>query len=237
MKNIIIADLHLTSDTTIFQYFCENIAPNYDNLYILGDLFDMYLGDDLLPNRYQNIADILKTLSTQTHIFIMSGNRDFLIGNGFAKYTHATIITEPYILQTAYKNYVLIHGDSLVTKDKSYQRFKKIIQNKVVKKLLLSLPKKMRNNVALNIQQKSKTSKQHKSAQIMDIDECALQDFMQNYPNADIIHGHTHKQKIHTYASFKRFVLGDWKISKELQLGNFLEIVDDKVQYGNVEIK
>jgi UDP-2,3-diacylglucosamine hydrolase len=229
-KNIvIISDTHFGDDNfgnfDLLEKFIQEYANFADELYILGDLFNLYLGDDLIKTHYQKITNLLKNNSCK--VFIMIGNRDFLIAENFAKKSNSTIIQEPYILKTKDKNFVLIHGDSLVSGDKSYQRFKKIIQNNFSKKLLLSLPKKWRKNLASKIQKSSKKSKQKKSLEIMDIDEKSLFDFMKNYPDFDIIHGHTHRQNIHNYQNFKRFVLGDWQKNQ----GNFFQIKSGKIDF------
>lgn len=217
-KILIIADLHLQDDLKIFENFCKKIAVNADELYILGDLFDVYLGDNLIKDYYSVVVSILKKLKKTTNIFIMRGNRDFLIGNDFAKKSGATIINEPYILG----DYVLIHGDSLVTDDKSYQIFKKIIQNPISKFIIVSLPKKLRYSFAKKIKQKSKMFKQNKSLRIMDVNLLACDRFMQDYPNFDLIHGHTHKLNTHKYKKFTRFVLGDWSKNN----ANAIQITD-----------
>jgi UDP-2,3-diacylglucosamine hydrolase len=232
MKYCIIADLHLGSNIAAFQHFCENIAPSYNEIYILGDLFNLYLGDDLIATQYSHIASLLHTLTRTTKVYIMRGNRDFLLGEKFATEVGVTIINEPYILHTTAKNYVLLHGDSLVTADTNYQQFKKIIQHPWTKKILLSLPQQFRTAIAIHIQKKSQQSKQQKSITIMDIDSTTLHDFMDNYPNYNIIHGHTHRQNIHTYDRFKRFVLGDWSNNS----GNFFAIDNTAITYHEFNI-
>jgi UDP-2,3-diacylglucosamine hydrolase len=232
MKYCIIADLHLGSNIAAFQHFCENIAPSYNEIYILGDLFNLYLGDDLIATQYSHIASLLHTLTRTTKVYIMRGNRDFLLGKKFAIQTGVTLIDEPFVINTTHKNYVLLHGDSLVTADKNYQRFKKIIQHPWTKKILLSLPQQFRTAIAIHIQKKSQQSKQQKSLTIMDIDSTTLHDFMDNYPNYNIIHGHTHRQNIHTYDRFKRFVLGDWSNNS----GNFFAIDNTAITYHEFNI-
>lgn len=207
MKSIIIADLHLNNDYALFQEFCQSIAPHYDNLFILGDLFNLYLGDDLIDTYYQKAVGALSTLSQTTHIFIMVGNRDFLIGKTFAQQSGATLITEPYI----FENYVLMHGDELVRGDRSYQLFKKIMQNRVSKFLLNALPKTLRIALARKIQAQTKQTKQQKTLEIMDVDNGWTDIFMQNYRGKDLIHGHTHRPFVHHRKHYTRYVLPSWE--------------------------
>ena len=222
-KTLIISDIHLKNDGELFAEFTQNHTKNVDEIYILGDLFNLYLGDDLIKPHYQKIVNLLKTLSKTTKIFIMTGNKDFLLGDEFAKKSGAKLINEPYILD----NFVLIHGDSLVTDDKKYQWFKKVIQSKFVKFILLKLSKKLRAKIADKIQIASQKSKKNKSAAIMDVNQKSVLNFMQKYPNKHLIHGHTHKQNTHIHNSFKRYVLGDWHKNS----GNFLQIADGEITF------
>ncbi len=218
MSILIIADLHLSNNITLFKNFCNTQAIKADELYILGDLFDIYLGDDFIPIYYQQVIDVLKELSNTTKIFLMHGNRDFLIGKNFFKLSGVNFINDPYKID----KFVLSHGDSLVSGDVAYQRFKKIINQPIIKFLILQLPKKYRKYLAEKIQNKSHKEKQNKQEHIMDINQQALDLFMKKYPNCDIVHGHTHKQKIHSYKDYKRFVLGQWSTKS----GNAINITD-----------
>jgi UDP-2,3-diacylglucosamine hydrolase len=220
MTNIIIADLHLKNDISKFKNFCETIAINYDNLFILGDLFDLYLGDDLIEKYYLDVVNTLKNLSKNSNIFIMAGNRDFLISNKFAKKSGAKLLTEPYLLS----DFVLMHGDYLVRADKKYQIFKITIQNQLSKFILNNLPRSWREKLAKNIQTKTKQSKSKKLLDIMDVDDKFTDKFMQKYPHKALIHGHTHRPQIHTRKTYKRYVLGSWDKSP-----NAFEIKNNKI--------
>jgi len=228
-KILIIADLHISDDENLFENFINNHAKNSDELYILGDLFNLYLGDDLIHSHYQKTIDLLHNASKNTKIFIMAGNKDFLFGSEFAKKSGAKIIKEPYILQNNQQKFVLIHGDSLVTDDTKYQWFKKIIQSNFIKFTLLSLPIKFRIKIANKVQNISNNSKHTKPMAIMDVNEKSVIDFMQKYKNSDLIHGHTHKKNIHKYTGFKRYVLGAWSKTN----GNFLQIQDGGIYFVN----
>ena len=126
---LIISDLHLTNieeDKVIFfSRFCENHASKVDQLFILGDLFNTWLGDDVSIKSYKAIISSLKQLTKQTKVFVMVGNRDFLLSRKFEVATDCKIIKEPYELNHNSKKYLLIHGDSLCTDDINYQKLKK----------------------------------------------------------------------------------------------------------------
>ncbi len=216
--SLIIADLHLTLNeadkTHLFIQFCQEQATIVDRLFILGDLFNVWLGDDLSIDYYQEIVLTLKALSLKTKIFIMAGNRDFLLGHDFAKQANCTLIDAPYLFETNNQQYVLTHGDELCTDDKGYQRLKSVLQHPITKFILLHSPKKLRLEISIQLR------KQNKSRNIVDVNKTAVSQLMQKYPNANLIHGHTHRLDTHVNNDFTRYVLGDWSNNQ----GNAIEI-------------
>lgn len=223
-SSLIIADLHLVSGevekTKMFVDFCQNQAAKVDQLFILGDLFNTWLGDDLSIDYYPQVIQALKTLSQKTQIKVMSGNRDFLMGQDFEAQTGCEIIKEPYFFEQGNRQFVLIHGDALCTDDTDYQRLKKVLQHPLTKFVFLRLPKKIRLRLAGQLRQKSVKAQQYKSREIMDVNPDSVNDLMQKYPGADLIHGHTHRQNTHEGDDFRRYVLGDWSSEK----GNAIKI-------------
>ena len=133
---LIIADLHLTQveidKIELFDQFCSEYASQVDQLFILGDLFNSWIGDTISLNTYQSIATILNKLTKTTQVFVMAGNRDFLLSNCFEMETGCKLIKEPYLLNHDGKKYLLIHGDNLCTDDVDYQRLKKILRNPII---------------------------------------------------------------------------------------------------------
>ncbi|SHN92134.1 UDP-2,3-diacylglucosamine diphosphatase [bacterium endosymbiont of Bathymodiolus sp. 5 South] len=224
MRTLLIADLHLTSGeadkTNLFIKFCHKKAIEADQIFILGDLFDTWLGDDLSLDAYPSVISALKKLSKTTQVFIMGGNRDFLLGDEFAKQTNCVLFNTPYLLKTHSKNYVLIHGDELCTDDKQYQRLKSFLQHPVTQFIFLHLPTKTRLKLSGQLRKKSVAAQQYKSREIMDINQNTTDKLMQKYAGSDLIHGHTHRQNIHKNAQYTRYVLGDWHANK----GNAIEI-------------
>lgn len=214
-RSLIIADLHLNPNEVeknqLFINFCKTHAREADQLFILGDLFNTWLGDDLSIPIYQQIIDALKDLSQHTKVFLMHGNRDFLLEDKFACQSGVTLINTPYLLESDLGDFVLTHGDELCTDDESYQQLKSILQHPITKFIFIHLPKKMRLRLAGQLRKKSVEAQQSKTLDIMDVNDQAVFALMQKYPNADLIHGHTHRLNTHKNADFTRYVLGDWK--------------------------
>jgi len=214
-QTLIIADLHLTQveneKIELFNQFCTEYASKVDQLFILGDLFNTWIGDDISLNTYQSITTILNKLTKTTQVFVMVGNRDFLLSNSFAKETGSKLIKEPYVLKHNEKNYLLIHGDSLCTDDVDYQKLKKVLRNPIIQFIFLHLPKNLRLKLTGQLRKKSIEAQSYKSVKIMDVNQSAVDELMSKYPNTDLIHGHTHRQNTHKMERYTRYVLGDWK--------------------------
>lgn len=212
--SLIIADLHLVADevekTNIFIKFCQEQAIKVDQLFVLGDLFNTWLGDDLSLPKYQVVISTLKQLSKSTTIFVMSGNRDFLLAEDFEQISGVKIINSPYLLENDNKQYVLTHGDELCTDDESYQQLKNVLQHPITKFVFLHLPKKWRLKLSGQLRKKSIESQQYKTREIMDVNPQTVNKLMEKYPGADLIHGHTHRANTHVEKTFTRYVLGDW---------------------------
>jgi len=213
-NTLIISDVHLVSGelekTNLFIRFCKNEAQKADQVFILGDLFNTWFGDDLSIQYYQEVVYALKSLSKNTDIFVLVGNRDFLLGKLFEEKSGCQVIKEPYLLKSNNKSYVLIHGDTLCTDDIDYQRLKKLLQNKITINIFLNLPTKLRLKLSGQLRKKSIEAKSYKSREIMDVNENAVNELMKKYPNSDLIHGHTHRQGTHNEDKYKRYVLGEW---------------------------
>ncbi len=223
---LLIADLHLISSKldkiNLFIKFCHEKATKADQLFILGDLFNTWLGDDLSIDAYPSVISALKILSKTTKVFINGGNRDFLLGNEFTKQTDCVLFNTPYLLKTNNKNYVLMHGDELCTDDRQYQRLKGFLRHPITKFIFLHLPIKIRLKLSGQLRKKSIKSQQYKISKIMDINQNTADKLMQKYPYADLIHGHTHRQNTHQNERYTRYVLGDWDVDK----GNAIEIIE-----------
>jgi len=201
-----------------FIQFLEIHASKHPYLFILGDLFEYWIGDD--TNQFSSIIKSLKALSNKVSIYFIAGNRDFLIGQGFAKKTNIHILKDPTLIQLGNKITIILHGDTLCTDDKNYQKFRKMVRpdnwfKNFITKIFLALPQPIRFFIFKSIRAKSEKIKKGKDEKMMDANERAIKNLFQkfNYPSL-MIHGHTHRPKVHKY-SFKnnlcqRWVLNDW---------------------------
>ena len=226
LTSLIISDLHLTNvegdKVNFFNTFCEDHGSKADQLFILGDLFNTWLGDDVSVASHKAIISTLKKLTQQTKIFVMVGNRDFLLSHNFEAETGCTLINEPYKLEHNTKKFLLIHGDSLCTDDINYQKLKKVLRNPLVQYIFLHLPKNIRLKLTGQLRKKSVEAQSYKSSKIMDVNQQTTDLLMSEYPGYDLIHGHTHRQKAHTMKNYTRYVLGDWSQNK----GNAIKLSD-----------
>ena len=218
LTTLIISDLHLThvegDKVKFFNKFCNAQASKVDQLFILGDLFNTWLGDDVSISSYKEIISTLKKLTEETKVFVMVGNRDFLLSHKFEVETGCKLIKEPHVLEHNTKKFLLIHGDSLCTDDINYQKLKKVLRNPIVKFVFLLLPKSTRLKLTGQLRKKSIEAQSYKSEAIMDVNQLAADKLMTKYPGYDLIHGHTHRQNTHIKDGYTRYVLGDWDNGK-----------------------
>jgi UDP-2,3-diacylglucosamine hydrolase len=226
LTSLIISDLHLTNveedKIDFFANFCKKDASNADQLFILGDLFNTWIGDDVSLLSYKKIISILRDLSQNTKVFVMAGNRDFLLSKQFEFKSGCQLINEPFILEHNSKKFLLIHGDSLCTDDINYQKLKKILRNPITQFIFLKLSKKFRLKLTGQLRKKSIEAQKYKTEELMDVNQEATDLLMSKYPGFDLIHGHTHRQKTHKEEKYSRHVLGDWSNAK----GNAIKITD-----------
>ena len=218
LSTLIISDLHLTNveldKVKFFENFCNGQASKVDQLFILGDLFNSWIGDDASLSNFKVIISILKDLSEKTNVFVMAGNRDFLLSKNFEIESGCKLIKEPFELEHNSKKYLLIHGDSLCTDDINYQKLKNVLRNPIIQFIFLNLSKNMRLKLTGQLRKKSIKAQAYKSEKIMDVNQNATDLLMSKYPGYDLIHGHTHRQKTHTMKNYTRYVLGDWSQNK-----------------------
>ena len=223
---LIISDLHLTNveedKIEFFANFCKLHALQADQLFILGDLFNTWIGDDVSLSSYKEIIDILKDLTKNTKVFVMAGNRDFLLSKKFELESGCKLIKEPFTLEQYSKKFLLIHGDSLCTDDINYQKLKKVLRNPIIQFIFLSLPKTFRLKLTGQLRKKSLEAQSYKSEELMDVNQASTDLLMSSYPGFDLIHGHTHRQKTHTDEKYTRHVLGDWSTNN----GNAIKLTD-----------
>ena len=220
MTKLFIADLHLSEArpdlTDAFIQFLATKAKLADELYILGDLFEFWIGDDEQSPLQQQITLALKTLSDQgCRLFYSHGNRDFMIGKRFARECGMTLLPPIYSCEIAGERTLLLHGDQLCTDDEAYQRFRRITSWPWLQWVFLHLPLSRRVKIAQQIRQGSHKGKQQKSRSIMDVTPSSVNDCFTQHQATLMIHGHTHRPMIHELSlnngqKVRRIVLGDW---------------------------
>ncbi len=225
MAIYLISDIHLDPNNTDtynkFQKYLESIKSDAEYLYILGDLFEYWIGDDgldLLGHR--PAVDILRDLSCSgIKIFIMHGNRDFLIGEDFVGHFNGTLIPDPYKIQVKDEPILLMHGDSLCTDDIEHQRYREIVLNPEWQKEILKLSLNERHDRARNMRTQSKKGKLGKNVELMDVNLDSVTDTMHKHGVQTLIHGHVHRTAIHKLKvngrDALRYVLGDWDSGKD----------------------
>ncbi|MCX4024820.1 UDP-2,3-diacylglucosamine diphosphatase [Endozoicomonas sp. SM1973] len=219
MSTLFISDLHLQAErpeiVRAFLQFLAQQTQGIDSLYILGDFFEVWLGDDAVQPAHQPILASLKNLSEQLPIYFMHGNRDFLIGEQFCQLTGCQLLNDPTVVDLYGQQVLLMHGDSLCTKDAEYMAFRQQFRHpEMIKKLLaMSIPERIA--LGQQLRQQSQTAGQQKSLEIMDVTPEEVLQVMADHQVEIMIHGHTHRPNIHDLTGLngkpgKRIVLGDW---------------------------
>lgn len=219
MTTLFISDLHLTEDRpkiiALFQKFLHEEAAQADALYILGDLFEAWLGDDAVQPGMQPILDELAWLTgTGVPVFIMVGNRDFLIGKRFEEMTGCQLLPDPSVINLYGTDTLLMHGDTLCTDDVDYQQFRKHVRNPAWQNAVLAKSIEERIAMAREARAESQARTQEKSEEIMDVNADAVREAFREHGVSRLIHGHTHRPAIHPLTvdetPVTRIVLGDW---------------------------
>lgn len=227
-----ISDLHLTDRMPLtlahFEQFCATIAPQYDTLIILGDLFEYWLGDDTYnqnPAALRVIAALQKLRAQGKRIGFVVGNRDFLIRQTFAERAGMTMLPDPCILKIQQQSVVLSHGDLLCTDDVGYQRFRRFVHKPWVQNLFLKTPQSWRNTLANHLRNQSqKRWSQANSAErqlltrIQDVNPDAVASWFEYTQAHILIHGHTHRPSTHLTYNTIRLVLPDWDCEDTSQI-------------------
>ncbi|XTZ37388.1 UDP-2,3-diacylglucosamine diphosphatase [Salmonella enterica] len=219
MTTLFIADLHLQIEepaiTAGFLRFLTNEARKADALYILGDLFETWIGDDDPNPLHQQVAQAIKALSESgVPCYFIHGNRDFLLGQHFARQSGMTLLPQEQVLDLYGRKVLIMHGDTLCTDDAGYQAFRAKVHQPWLQKLFLALPLFIRRRIAAKMRAGSRTANSSKSLKIMDVNQQAVVETMEKYQVQWLIHGHTHRPAVHEFeannAVAYRVVLGAW---------------------------
>lgn len=219
MSTLFISDLHLSDErqniTDLFLNFLDQRASQADALYILGDLFEVWLGDDMIMPEYKASLSKIKQLCDKgIPVYVMYGNRDFLMTKQFETLTGASIIKDPTIINLYGVETLLMHGDTLCTDDIDYMKFRSMVRNPEFIADFLAKSPEERLAIAAKFRQASKTEMASKTMEIMDVNQLSVEAIMLKHNVKQLIHGHTHRPAVHDFSvedkEMKRIVLGDW---------------------------
>lgn len=216
---LLISDLHLEEQrpdiTRAFLDLLDGRARDAEALYILGDFFEVWIGDDAMSPFQRSICNALRALSDSgTNVFLMHGNRDFMLGRAFCKAAGCTLLPDPSVVQLNGEPVLLMHGDSLCTRDEGYIKMRRYLRNPITLFVLRHLPLSTRHKLARKLRNESRAQTSMKANDIVDVTPEEVPRIMAQYGVHTLIHGHTHRPAIHKLQigeqPAKRIVLGDW---------------------------
>jgi UDP-2,3-diacylglucosamine hydrolase len=216
---LFISDLHLDRERpdiqALFHSFLEDRASGADALYILGDLFEFWIGDDDPQQAHAATLDALKTLTQAgTPVYFLPGNRDFLVGAEFLQRTGCQLLEDHQIIDLYGRRVLVMHGDTLCTDDMEYQQLRQMMRNPQWQEQFLAQPYEARLQQVLSLREKSREANVNKGEIITDVNQQSVRDVMIQYGVTELIHGHTHRPAVHHFElegqQATRYVLGDW---------------------------
>ena len=229
MPSVFISDLHLTDErpeaNERFIELLEAKARGADALYILGDFFEYWIGDDDLEDPFNAVvAGLLADLSRRgVPVYLMHGNRDFLIGERFCAATGAKLLADPSVHEIQGMRTLLMHGDTLCTDDVDYQNWRRIARSEAWQREFLAKPLAERRRAIVGMREEAKEAVRAKPAEIMDVNDAAVAEAMRAHGVTRLVHGHTHRPGRHALTidgrPAERWVLPDW-----YGRGGYLEI-------------
>lgn len=210
----LISDLHLDETRPAVTAGLEDFLgslPHVDALYILGDLFEAWIGDDDDRPLVTSVSDLLSGLHDRDiTLYLMPGNRDFLLGRSFCERIGAHLLADPCVHVIGGVRTLLMHGDSLCTGDVDYQSFRQMTRDPDWQAEVLARPLAERRRLASELRAMSQDANSLKADDIMDVDPGAVQDVMHRWGVKRLVHGHTHRPATHELTAGTRWVLGDW---------------------------
>jgi len=219
MATLFISDLHLSAERPetirLFLDFLSGEARHAEALYILGDLFEVWLGDDLVMPEYQPVIAALKKLNDSgVPIHVMHGNRDFLLGSGFESATGCRLIDDPLVIDLYGTPTLLMHGDLLCTDDSPYQAMRQQLRNPEWIAAFLQKSADERIAFARDLRERSRRETGEKAEAIMDVNRDTVAEYLRDYRVERLIHGHTHRPACHRHRieeqEIERYVLPEW---------------------------
>jgi UDP-2,3-diacylglucosamine hydrolase len=219
MTALFVSDLHLDASrpaaTDCFLRFLAGPARDAGDLYIMGDLFEAWTGDDAAgPHEQEILAGLRRYSDSGRRCSFLRGNRDFLVGSRFAAETGAVLLPDESLVDVEGTRALLMHGDTLCTDDRAYQRYRRLVHHPAVQALYLGLPVRLRSGIAAWARRRSVAANAGKPAAIMDVNPLAVRDALRRHDVRLLIHGHTHRPAVHALEvdgqMARRIVLGDW---------------------------
>lgn len=218
-ETLFISDLHLDASrpgvTSLFLEFLSKDACESDALYILGDLFEAWIGDDDLGEHNRSVLEgIKKLVDSGIPVYGMHGNRDFLMGEQFCQMSGMTFLKDPTVIELYGTRTLLMHGDMLCSDDVQYLEFRKTVRAAQWQQEFLAKPLEERDSIVRSLREESQKQTKQKPQEIMDVTQSTVEEYMRNHACLQLIHGHTHRPAIHEFnldgKPARRIVLGDW---------------------------
>ena len=244
MTTLFIADCHLSHErphiVELFCKFLENQAQAAQELYILGDLFDQWLGDDDPAIGLESVFAALQKYAKTKPLYFMPGNHDFLIGKRFSQRSGCRLLGEKpsqdaVVINIDKQATLLMHGDQLCTDDVAYQRYRRVVRNRALQMFWKTLPLKWRQSFVKRLVSTSKHATSKKAEEIMDVNTDTVNAMMRKHRVQYLIHGHVHRPAIHNFIlddkPAQRLVLGDW-----YEQGSVLEITEGQAYLHQLSV-
>ena len=213
---LFVSDLHLSPDkphtVAAFVSFLRHEATRASYVYLLGDLFEYWPGDDDIESTFpqQICLELNRVAKLGTRLFWMGGNRDFLVGPAFAAAAGMRLLSEPHIAEIGEQKILLVHGDAQCTDDTAYMAFRSQVRNPEWQAAFLARPLAERKSIIASMRQGSREAQKEKSTKIMDVNPVQIAELFKTHGVHLLIHGHTHRPDIHHTPEGTRYVLTDW---------------------------
>ncbi len=230
---LFISDLHLQQShphtVAAFFAFLQDRAMAAQSLYLLGDLFEYWAGDDDLSDPlHQHIAAAIRAVADAgVAVYWIAGNRDFLVGPAFAAAAGLTLLDEPHVAEIGGQRITLVHGDAQCTSDLTYMAFRAQVRDPAWQAQFLALPLAQRKGIIAGMREGSRAAHTTKSHELMDVAPAAVDALYAATASDIILHGHTHRPALHTGGGKRRFVLPDWEPDAEPPRGGWIAVTDD----------
>ena len=227
---LFISDLHLQpahpATSAAFFDFLERHARRAQQLYLLGDLFEFWAGDDDIgdPFHAQVVAALRSVSDGGTRLYWIGGNRDFLVSTGFAEAAGLTLLPETHVTEIGGQRLVLLHGDAQCTEDVKYMQFRAMVRQPAYQAQFMAMPLAQRKAIIAGMRESSRTELGAKSYEIMDVTPQAIGDVFAQTGTDVMIHGHTHRPALHKVGATRRYVLPDWEPDATPPRGGWIAI-------------